>query len=86
MEYFFSGKLTRVNQLDQVKDNNYFLLSGNGYPHIFTDVLKNSIDDINQVGIYSYLIICIDADEHTVKERQEELEEYLSQFEREGLI
>ena len=45
VEYFFEGRLTKVNQFNQVVDNNYFLLSGNGYPRIFTDVLKNAIVD-----------------------------------------
>ncbi|NJL81210.1 MAG: hypothetical protein HC917_24885 [Richelia sp. SM2_1_7] len=65
--------------------NNYFLLSGNGYPRIFTDILKNSISDINKVGSYNYLILCIDADENSIVERQQELSEYLEQFKKEGV-
>lgn len=85
IEYFFEGKLTRVKQFHEVDRNNYFLLSGNGYPHIFTDILKNSIEDINSIGTYDYLIICIDADENSIQERKEELSEYLLQFKKEGV-
>lgn len=85
IEYFFQGKLTRVNQFHEVHKNNYFLLSGNGYPHIFTNILKNSMKDINSIGTYNYLIICIDADENSVHERKEELSEYLQQFKEEGV-
>jgi len=85
IEHFFESKLTKVNQFDEVVDNNYFLLSGNGYPRIFTDVLKNSIIDINSAGNYNYLILCIDSDENSIEERQQELGEYLEQFKEEGI-
>jgi len=86
VEYFFEGKLTKVNQFDKVDENNFFLLSGNGYPRIFTGVLKNSILDINSNGKYDYLILCIDSDENSIEERQEELNNYLKQFKEEGVI
>lgn len=85
IEHFFEGKLTRVKYFDEVDNNNYFLLSGNGYPRIFTDVLKNAISDINNVGSYDYLILCIDADENSIDERQAELRQYLQQFKQEGI-
>jgi len=85
IEHFFEGHLTRVNQFDEIIDNNYFLLSGNGYPRIFTDVLKNSIVDINSAGNYNYLFLCIDSDENSIEERQQELQEYLEQFRDEGI-
>lgn len=86
IEYFFEGKLTRVNQFDEVTNNNYFLLSGNGYPRIFTDVLKSTIADINSVNNYDYLFLCIDADENSIVERQKELDDYIEEFRNEGII
>jgi len=86
VEHFFEGKLTRVHQFYEITNNNYFLLSGNGYPRIFTDVLKNSIVDVNSVGNYNYLFLCIDADENSIAERQIELEEYLEEFKKKGII
>jgi len=47
--------------------------------------LRNSILDINNVGNYNYLILCIDADENSIEERQHELEEYLEQFKNDGV-
>ncbi|MFK7982400.1 MAG: hypothetical protein AB8G86_20630 [Saprospiraceae bacterium] len=85
VEHFFEGKLKRVSQFNKIVNNNYFLLSGNGYPRIFTDVLKNSIADINSVGTYDYLFLCIDADENSIAERQLELEEYLAEFKKERI-
>lgn len=85
IEHFFEGRLTRVNQFDEVNENNYFLLSGNGYPHIFSNILKNSITDINSIGTYNYLFLCIDADENTIAEKQQELNKYLDEFKSEGV-
>lgn len=85
IEYFFEGKLTRVKQFDEAVKNNYFLLSGNGYPRIFTDILKNSIQDINSTNNYDYIFLCIDADEHSITDRQQELDYYLEEFNKEGI-
>lgn len=83
IEYFFEGRLTKVNRIDNVRSNDYFLLSANGYPRIFTDVLKNAILDINSIGNYNYLVLCIDTDEGTIKDRYDELEYYLNKFQQE---
>lgn len=85
IEHFFGGNLTQVKQFDAISKNNYFLLSGNGYPRIFSDILKSSIQDINSNGNYNYLILCIDADENKINERQDELNEYLEKFRLEGI-
>lgn len=76
----FIGSITPVKEFDQVSKNNYFLLSGNGYPRILSNVLKNSILDINATDKYDYLIICIDSDNNTFEERKDELDNYLRKF------
>lgn len=87
IEFFFEGKLKPVKFVHEVNNNNYFLLSANGYPRIFNDVLKDSILDINEPeNNYQHLFLCIDADENTVAERKQELEQYLTKFEEEESI
>jgi hypothetical protein len=86
IEHLIGGQLLRVNEFDKITDKNYFLISGNGYPQILSNVLKSSILDINNVGKYNYLIICIDADENNFEERQNELNKYLKEFEEENII
>ncbi len=85
IESIFEGKLTKVNQYYEVTNNNYFLLSGNGYPNIFTNILKNTILDINLNGSFDYLFICIDADETSIEQRKIELSNYLEDFRNEGI-
>lgn len=87
IEYFFEGKLMRVREFDKITTNNYFLLSGNGYPSIFTEILRNAILDINAIRNYQYLVLTVDADETSILERQQELLFYLNKFKtEEGIV
>jgi hypothetical protein len=66
-------ELKQVKNFDEVTENNYYLLSAGGYPCIKDRTLPDAIADINSVGKYRYLIICLDADEVTVEEREKEI-------------
>jgi hypothetical protein len=46
--------LKRVQYSDQVRENNYYLASGNGYPRILEDGLCNAIDKILETDRYDY--------------------------------
>jgi hypothetical protein len=64
-------ELKKVEFYDEVISNNYYLLSGGGYPSILGDALDNAIDKINKVKKYDYLVICVDADEEMISERED---------------
>ena len=66
-------ELTRVNHFDQVATNNYYIITGGGYPSILNTVLPNAVQEINVVGRYDYLAVCLDADESSVAEREAEV-------------
>lgn len=68
---------TRVDSPDEAAGNNYFLVSGMGYPRLLDEGLPASIADVNSFGHYDYLIVCLDADEFTVEEREAEVQESL---------
>ena len=85
-DYFFDGKLERSRQLADVIDNNYYLLSANGYPQIFTSILKSSIEDINNHGKIDRLIICIDSEEGDIQTREQELSKYLDNYRKDGVV
>ena len=71
-------ELQRVESPDRVTINNYFLVSGEGYPSLLYDHLPNSIEDIKTFGKYDYLAVCLDAEENTVEETRKEVEEFLA--------
>lgn len=70
-------ELERVKYSDQVVQNNYYLISGEGYPAILHDGLDNAVDKIQETQNYDYLVLCIDADEDTVEERVNYVENFI---------
>jgi Domain of unknown function (DUF4276) len=68
--------LSKVDRPDLVNQNNYCIVSGNGYPSILT-FLENSIEEINRVAAFDYLLLIADADDKTVTEREFEIRNYL---------
>lgn len=66
-------ELTRVKRFDHVNQNNYFILTGGGYPQLLDKVLPNSIEEINLVQNYDYFVICLDAEDFTVPYRINEV-------------
>ncbi|MCP4148643.1 MAG: hypothetical protein GY757_12930 [bacterium] len=54
-------ELKRVYHCDHIAGNNYFLISGGGYPSIYHH-LKNAVHDVNAISGYDYLILCLDSE------------------------
>lgn len=69
----------RVQSCDEAKKNNYYLISGGGYPSIYHH-LRNAIEEVNSTQKYDYLILCLDADESTAAERIREISHYLEKM------
>lgn len=62
-------ELKRVDNFDEVEQNNYYLFSSYGIPSVYTDII-NAIKDINSAGKYNYFVVCLDADSATVYQRE----------------
>ncbi|BAY88682.1 MULTISPECIES: hypothetical protein [unclassified Tolypothrix] len=71
-------ELKQVKNYDEVEKNNYYLFSAEGYPSIIYEHLPNAIADVQDQGNYNYLVVCLDADENTVGEIQNEIYEFIS--------
>jgi Domain of unknown function (DUF4276) len=68
-------ELERVKNPSQVQTNNYYLISGGGYPSLYEEV-EAAVENINISQKYNYLIICTDAEENSVEYMQQEISEY----------
>lgn len=68
---------TRVNRYGDAKVNNYFFLSGEGYPQLL-QFLEDAITNVNAAGCYSHLVVCVDAEEDTPADRIGEIEVEIS--------
>lgn len=80
IEYLIPN-LIRVRYHDQVTNNNYYLISGQGYPRILYDGLENAVDKILEISKYDYLVICVDADEELVEQRIKYIDEFIQEKE-----
>lgn len=67
---------SRISRYDRVDSPCYFLISGFGYPSLLGH-LENAFADVNRSGRYRYLVLCLDADEFSVEQRVQEIEEYV---------
>lgn len=76
-------ELTRVDSHEHVTNNNYYIFSGNGYPSLLHNHLRNSIDDVNDVGQYDYFVICLDSDEQSIADCEKEILDFIA---AEGII
>lgn len=72
-------ELSRMTYCDDVINNGYFLISGEGYPSLIYDHLPAAIEDINRTGGYNYLVVSLDADEDSVTSRNNEISSFLIQ-------
>lgn len=72
-------QLKRVEYYHQVQKNNYYLISGKGYPRILSDGLDNAIDKIQEMNNYNYLVLCIDVDEETIESRMNYINDFIEQ-------
>ena len=59
----------RVDTPEEAEHNSFYLVSGEGYPSIMHH-FQNAIIDVNKVGKYDYLVVCIDVEETSIEERK----------------
>lgn len=71
--------LERVQWHHQVVKNNYCIFTGDGFPSLLDNHLKNSIEDVNSTGIFDYFVICLDSDDDTVEERYQQVLNFISE-------
>lgn len=79
---WLSVLLPQINEVKfphEITQNNFYIFSGNGYPSILDNHLVNSIDEVNSIGNFDFLVMCIDAEEVEVEERKKEVYEFISQ-------
>src|ERR1035437_1383711 len=71
-------ELEEVKFAFEVNNNNFYTFSGNGFPSLLDNHLRNSIDDVNDIGRFDYLVICLDSDGDTVEQRKFEVAKFIN--------
>ncbi len=72
--------LKRVHQFNEVKEDNYYIVSGHGLPSLISNHLPNAIKDIINCGCYDYLVVGLDAEQLDVQERIDEVMNVVESF------
>ena len=65
--------LRRVDSLDEIDVNTYFIFSGEGYPSLIGVHFQNAVQDYRQSGKLDRLVVCLDVDDSTPNLRSEEV-------------
>jgi hypothetical protein len=68
----------KKRSISDLIDNNFTIIKGGGFPGYY-DVIKNSIRDVNQLGVVDYLFICVDSEERSYSEKLKELETFIKE-------
>lgn len=64
------------NFCQRCNKNNFYLISGEGYPSLLHH-LKNAVEEVNEIGNYDFLIVCLDAEETSIEERKATIIDFL---------
>jgi hypothetical protein len=72
-------ELHRVKTATKAQSNNYYLITGRGYPSIY-NILDAAIEEINSIKRYNYLIVCLDAEENSIDYMLQEIQGKTQEF------
>ncbi len=67
-------EMTLVSHISEIKDNNFSIISGYGYPQYY-EVIKTAIEDVNRQGNIDRLLFIVDTESLTVAEKDREIRE-----------
>ncbi len=71
-----NSSLSQVQIISDVVSNNYYLISGMGYPYYF-DVIRDAISDINDLQIFDRLVVAVDSEDMSYAEKASEIKAFL---------
>lgn len=70
-------QFTQVETASEAVTNNFYVISGQGFPRLLDVTLPNAVEEINDCGNFDHLVIVVDSDDATVSERTIEVQEYI---------
>lgn len=75
---YISPNMERVDYPSAIRDNNYYLISGEGYPRILDVELKNSLKDISENKLIDCFWVVLDSDGKNIEERIGDIHERIN--------
>ncbi len=74
---FTNAHLTQIYSIGEFTENNYLLISGNGYPNYLSRI-DSAIEDMKSKPTIDYLIIAVDSEDLTYEEKMKELTDHIT--------
>ena len=69
--------LHEVEKIEDIHDNHFYMLAGNGYPSYKQRILE-SLENIQKLGNIDHFFICIDTEEERLESKKAEIEDILA--------
>ena len=69
--------ITYVDHPSKLRDNNFAIVSGNGYPNYF-DTIRDAIIDVSSIVVPTRLIVCIDSEDMTLIDKHHEIDSFIN--------
>ncbi len=71
--------LKLVESAQDAENNNYYLISGKGFPSILDNHLRASINEINEYGNYDVFMLCLDSDGLPFQEKISQVDTFMTE-------
>ncbi len=69
-------ELQQIKFFDEAVKNNYYMISGYGYPALLNEIAP-AVENINNMNNYDYFVICLDADEQSILDCKQEILDFM---------
>jgi len=73
----FFPRLVKVDRIEDIQDNHYFMITGDGYPK-YVDKISAALKDVRNHEDIDHLFICVDAEELSFEEKLAEIEKVVA--------
>ncbi|MDR1203455.1 MAG: hypothetical protein LBL58_17750, partial [Tannerellaceae bacterium] len=73
---YVNEALVQKFSIDDIDENSYFLVSGNGFPQYYK-IIDNAIYDINTSGKFDCLVVAVDSEDNTYSVKHSDIQSYV---------
>ncbi len=76
---YLNPKLLYVPHIYQLKENNFFIKAGYGYPGI-KDIIRKSIEEVNNIKTVDRFVVAVDSEDSSFDDKYKEFHDFLNGF------
>lgn len=73
---FINQNLSEVDYINEVDIDNFLIITARGFPNYY-NVIEEAISDVNENVEFNRLVISVDSEDLSLKEKNQEIEEFI---------